>query len=118
MATNLQQDGTTLDWHNTTDKTVLSGQPVAVGGLVGVAHNDIPAGLWGVLHMVGVFVLPKLTDETWNAGDKLYLDATGALTAKADDGGAKAKAVASPLAGSAWSDGEAGQESAPVRLGF
>ncbi|MGQ6036559.1 DUF2190 family protein [Serratia sp. IR-2025] len=116
MATNLQQDGTTLDWHNTTAETVLSGQPVAVGGLVGVAHNDIPAGLWGVLHMVGVFVLPKLADETWKAGDKLHLDATGSLTAKSGDGGADA--VASPLAGSAWSDVEAGQESAPVRLGF
>ncbi|HBC7448642.1 DUF2190 family protein [Serratia marcescens] len=116
MATNLQQDGTTLDWHNTTAETVLSGQPVAVGGLVGVAHNDIPAGLWGVLHTVGVFVLPKVADETWAVGDKVYLDATGALTAKATDGAEAAAAF--PLAGSAWSAGEAGQEDAPVRLGF
>lgn len=116
MATNLQQDGTTLDWKNTTANLIESGQPVAAGALVGIAHNDIPASLWGVLHMVGVFVVPKLADETWKAGSKLYLDPTGALTAKADDGATQA--VAHPFAGSAWSDGEAGQESAPVRLGY
>lgn len=116
MATNLQQDGTTLDMKNTTATLITSGQPVVAGTLVGIAHNDIPAGLWGVLHMVGVFEVPKLADETWQAGSRLYLDPTGALTAKADDGATTP--VSHPFAGSAWSDGEAGQESAPVRLGY
>lgn len=116
MAKNLQQNGTTLDYENTSAKLIESGQPVAVGGIVGVAHADIPAGAWGVLHTVGVFVLPKVADETWAVGDKVYLDATGALTAKATDGAETAAAL--PLAGSAWSAGEAGQEDAPVRLGF
>nr|SAY44346.1 Uncharacterised protein [Serratia marcescens] len=114
MAKNLQQDGTTLDYENTSAKLIESGQPVAVGGIVGVAHADIPAGSWGVLHTVGVFVLPKVADDTWGVGDKVYLNTSGALTAKATDGAT----TALPFAGSAWSASEAGQEDAPVRLGF
>ncbi len=44
MAKNLQQDGTTLDYENTSATLIESGQPVAVGGIVGVAHADIPQG--------------------------------------------------------------------------
>lgn len=60
MATNYYQDGTTMDWSNSTGKDVKSGEPVAVGQFMGVAHGDIPDGGEGVLHTTGVFVLPKV----------------------------------------------------------
>ncbi|STA77339.1 capsid cement protein [Citrobacter koseri] len=46
MAKNYQQDGNTLDFHNTGAADIHSGEAVLSGALVGVAHDDIPAGLW------------------------------------------------------------------------
>lgn len=111
MANNYQQDGTTLDYHNAGVDAVSSGTLVAVSGIVGVAHSDIPAGEWGTLHMVGVFVLPKAAEEI-AAGQKLYL-AGGKLTvAKGDD------ATPNPVVGSAWGAAEADDADVAVRLGF
>lgn len=53
MAKNYQQDGNTLDFQNTGATDIHSGDAVLSGALVGVAHDDIPAGLWGVLHTTG-----------------------------------------------------------------
>ncbi|SQA82252.1 Uncharacterized conserved protein [Citrobacter freundii] len=111
MANNYQQDGTTLDYHNAGVDAVSSGALVAVGGIAGVAHSDIPAGEWGTLHMAGVFVLPKAAEEI-AAGQKLYL-AGGKLTvAKGDD------ATPNPVVGSAWGAAEADCADVAVRLGF
>ncbi|EAO4202523.1 DUF2190 family protein [Salmonella enterica] len=111
MANNYQQDGTTLDYHNADADAVSSGALVAVGGIAGVAHSDIPAGEWGTLHMAGVFVLPKVAEDI-AAGQKLYL-AGGKLTvAKGDD------ATPNPVVGSAWAAAEAGDADVAVRLGF
>jgi predicted RecA/RadA family phage recombinase len=44
MAKNYQQDGTTLDFQNTGATDIHSGDAVLSGALVGVAHDDIPAG--------------------------------------------------------------------------
>lgn len=111
MSKNYYQDGNTMDWNNSTGKTVVSGQAVAVGNITGVAHGDIQDGESGVLHMTGVFILPKVADETWPRGTKLYLDDLGLLTAvvPAD------KAV---VAGTAWITSGAGEADSHVRLGF
>ncbi|EKZ5661573.1 DUF2190 family protein [Klebsiella aerogenes] len=111
MATNYYQDGKTMDWSNSTGKDVVSGQAVAVGNIMGVAHANIPNGGDGVLHMVGVFILPKVAEETWQRGAKLYLNAESLLTAVAPD----ADAV---VAGTAWITSGAGEADTHVRLGF
>ncbi|WP_337025189.1 capsid cement protein [Pantoea anthophila] len=111
MATNYQQDGRTIDYQNTGETEIQSGEAVVVGALVGVAHDDILAGLGGVLHTFGVFVLPKAA-ESIVTGQKLYL-ADGKVTAEAGE-----TAAPNPLAGTAWADAEAGDETVAVRLGF
>lgn len=111
MATNYQQDGRTIDYLNTGETEIQSGEAVVVGALVGVAHDDILAGLGGVLHTAGVFVLPKAA-EAILTGQKLYL-AGGKVTAEAGEASAP-----NPLAGTAWADAEAADESVAVRLGF
>jgi len=117
MASNYQQDGTTLDYLNETDNDILSGDSVVVADLVGVAHADIPAGLWGVLHTAGVFLLPKAAEEII-AGQTLYLVA-GKLTGSAQTAGDEGEAgTANPVAGKAWASAGAADESVPVRLGF
>lgn len=107
MATNYQQDGNTMDWNNSTGKSVESGQVVAVSNIAGVAHGDIPAGQWGVLHMTGVFVLPKANGAV-TQGQKLYL-ANGKLTVTADQ---------NPLVGVAWDAADKDAVAVAVRLGF
>lgn len=111
MATNYYEDGNTMDWNNGTGKNVVSGQAVAVGNITGVAHGDIPAGEAGVLHMTGVFILPKVAEEMWPRGTKLYLDDAGLVTAVA----AEADAV---VVGTAWITNNAGEAETHVRLGF
>lgn len=107
MAANYYEDGTTMDWSNSTGNLVLSGQAVAVGAITGVAHADIPDGAQGVLHMAGVFILPKVADEAWARGALLYLNADGLLTAEAGE----------VIAGSAWISSNAGEAESRVRLG-
>ncbi|EFI2815371.1 TPA: DUF2190 family protein [Escherichia coli] len=111
MANNYQQDGTTLDYLNAGAEAILSGTPVAVGGITGVAHDDIPAGEWGTLHMTGVFVLPKTT-EAIATGQRLYL-ADGKLTVAGGE-----DAAPNPVVGTAWAAAEAADTDVAVRLGF
>ena len=99
MAKNYYADGKTMDWTNGTGQNYLSGDPVPVGSVVGVAHADIPVDSEGVLHMCGVWVLPKNGADTWARGDKLYLiPDTGLVTNAADDGAG----IPYPVAGIAW----------------
>ncbi|MBT0721071.1 DUF2190 family protein [Rosenbergiella collisarenosi] len=116
MAKNYYQDGTTLDWGNKTDKKVLSGQPVIVGNIVGIALGNIAAGAEGVLKMSGVFVLNAIRDESWAQGAKLYLTQEGLLTLKADDG--DKPAVKHAYAGVAWTEHRVGDDSSAVRLAY
>lgn len=110
MATNYQQAGTTLDFNNTGNAIIMSGDAVAVGGITGVAHDDIPPGLWGTLHMTGVFVLPKV-DEPVGTGQALYLS-DGRLTVQAKAGNKDL-----PFAGHAWESADAATPVVAVRLG-
>lgn len=117
MAKNYVQDGTTMDWTNITGKVVNSGAAVQVGDIVGVAHDSIKAGAVGVLHMCGVFELPKTSSDTWVAGTRLYLDPETGLITLAEDDGATTP-VPHPVAGIAWSGVNAGVGTGLVRLGF
>jgi predicted RecA/RadA family phage recombinase len=114
MAKNYYEDGNTMDWHNSTGKDVVSGQPVAVGAVVGVANHDIPSDAHGVLMMTGVFVLPKVDTETWARGARLWLSADGKLTALDKDTNAKANTYI----GTSWITTDPGTPEGHVRLGF
>jgi predicted RecA/RadA family phage recombinase len=52
---------------------VVSGQVVAVGGLVGVATEPIAATKLGALAIVGQFELDLATGKTFSAGDPVYV---------------------------------------------
>lgn len=115
MAKNYYQDGTTMDWSNSTGKHYLSGDPVPVGEFTGVAHGDIPDGTSGVLHTVGVWILPKNGTETWPRGAKVYLiPGTGKVTLEADDGAGENY----PVVGTAWITVNPSDTACRVRLGF
>jgi len=113
MAKNYYQDGATMDWHNGTGEAVVSGQPVIVGSIVGIAQHNIQDGGDGVLMMAGVFVLPKVAADTWPRGERLFLSKTGELTSKAKDGSDD-----NAFAGSAWITTNANDVEGRVRLGF
>lgn len=113
MAKNYYQDGNTMDWHNGTAKAVVSGQPVVVGAITGIAQHDIAVGSDGVLMMTGVFVLPKVASETWQRGARLWLTKDGKLTVSAKDG-----TDDNALAGTAWITTNASDSEGRVRLGF
>jgi predicted RecA/RadA family phage recombinase len=117
MAKNYYQDGTTMDWSNSTGADYKSGDPVPVGEITGVAHGDIPNGAAGVLHVMGVWVLPKNTGDAWDRGDKVYLiPDTGLVTNVPDDGAATPTPY--PVAGTAWVTVGAADVECRVRLGF
>ncbi len=113
MAKNYYQDGNTMDWHNGTAKAVVSGQPVIVGAITGIAQHDIAIDSDGVLMMTGVFVLPKVATETWQRGARLWLTKDGKLSANAKDG-----TDDNAVAGTAWITTNANEPEGRVRLGF
>ncbi|MEZ2586141.1 DUF2190 family protein [Kluyvera intermedia] len=113
MAKNYYQDGNTMDWHNGTAKAVVSGQPVVVGAITGIAQHDIPVDSDGVLMMTGVFVLPKVASETWQRGTRLWLTKDGKLSGNAKDG-----TDDNAVAGTAWITTNPNEAEGRVRLGF
>lgn len=94
MAKNRICDGNVLTYTNTTGADILSGSPVVIGALLGVALVDINDDLSGSVAIEGVYELPK-GSVTITQGVKLYWDAdsipvggstgTGALTTTATD---------------------------------
>lgn len=113
MAKNYYQDGSTMDWKNGTGKDVVSGQPVIVGDLIGIAQHDIPVDADGELMMTGVFVLPKVAAGTWQRGVQLWLTKDGKLTSDEKDG-----TDANAFAGTAWITTNPNDPEGRVRLGF
>lgn len=59
MANNVVEDGNTIIHTNGSGSAISAGAAVAVNNQIGVAHDDIPDTEDGVLHMSGVFSLPK-----------------------------------------------------------
>jgi predicted RecA/RadA family phage recombinase len=96
--------------NHTPSGNVAVGEVVAVGGLIGVATAAIAADTLGTLNIVGQYELDLASDETFSAGDAVYVDdseATDSGTffgyAVADSASGKVKAVliqSPPSAGS------------------
>lgn len=116
MAKNYVEDGHTMDWTNTSDKTVASGDLVVVGTLCGVAAGDIVPGADGVLLTTGVFTLPKVEVEV-TAGAALFISADGILTtASTTAGEGEEPATENLRVGTAWADAAAADKTVAVRL--
>jgi predicted RecA/RadA family phage recombinase len=65
---------------------VISGDPVLIGAIFGVANFTAAATLDVEIDTVGVFTLPKATGAAWAVGDPLYFDAVAKnLTKTAGD---------------------------------
>jgi predicted RecA/RadA family phage recombinase len=56
--------------------TVLSGAPVLVGSLFGVAGHDALIGADVAINTAGVFDLPKTAAQAWTVGALLYWSGT------------------------------------------
>lgn len=62
---------------------VLSGAPVLIGKLFGIAARDALAGMPLDLVTTGVFTLSKVSTQPLAIGDKLYFDAAAGLVTTA-----------------------------------
>jgi predicted RecA/RadA family phage recombinase len=107
MAKNFVQPGNVLDYTNGTGSDIASGDVVVIGGLLGVALDDIADGDAGVVQITGVFTLPKVSGAVIAQGESLVWDVTAgafddnqATPATDDVSGAAAVAAA------AGADGE------------
>lgn len=68
---NFIQIGKILDYTNTTDENIASGDLVVFGALAGVAETDIPVGETGSVKLEGVYQIAK-SAGAFAQGDKLY----------------------------------------------
>lgn len=51
---------------------VVSGRPVIIGSLIGIASVTAAEGLPFVLNRDGVYRLPKVSAQAWTQGSKIY----------------------------------------------
>lgn len=111
MATNYQQDGTTLNYTNGTGAAILSGAAVVIGGLLAVAIADIGTDETGAVLTEGVFVLPK-GSEAIEAGQAVDFDVSeGAVDMidAADSGDLTGCGVA-------WQSADAGDGTVAIKI--
>jgi predicted RecA/RadA family phage recombinase len=80
------QDGVYIDYTPSSD--VSAGTIVIQGDLVGVTIRPIPANTVGALAVAGVFDVKKAQATVFNAGAKVYWDATNEVAVTSDGGGA------------------------------
>ena len=99
MATNYVQEGSTLDYTNSTGSDIASGDVVVVGGTLAVALVDIANGDSGTVATDGVFTVPKVSGAVFSQGASLTYDVSAgafddnqATPASGDITGAAARA--------------------------
>lgn len=73
---NYIQKGDTVDWVNGTGSAVVSGQPVFIGNLPGIATGDIANTKTGEVRVVGIFLLAKTTSLVITVGDRVFWNTT------------------------------------------
>lgn len=76
------QPGHTLDYPNTTSATIPANTIVSLVSRVGVIGMDIKAGETGVVHVEGVFKMPKINGAL-DMGTLVYLNSAGSITSSA-----------------------------------
>jgi predicted RecA/RadA family phage recombinase len=76
MSKNYVAQGMTLDYDNT-GAAISSGDVVVVGNIIGVAKDDIAATTGtGVLDIVGVFTIPKVSTAVIAQGEGVIWDSS------------------------------------------
>lgn len=109
MANNFRQDGKTLEYTNS-GAALASGDARVVSQEVGIAHDDIANGEDGVLHMEGVWRVPKATGQAWVRGEAVNVDVNGEFTTGAAGGGGLTGA------GIVWADAASGDTTGEVKI--
>lgn len=100
------QRGESLDYRNTTTKTIEAGTVVTLKSRIGVIGGDIIPGEMGTVHMTGVFEFPKADTNEIPMGTLVYYDGTGITATAGTD----------TPAGYAAADAAAGENSINVKL--
>ena len=101
---NFVQSGDTVSFTAAAD--TLSGAPVLIGSLFGVAVADVKNGDPGEMMLSGVFDLPKTTGQAWTIGQLLYWSGTAVTNV----------ASTNKLIGAALSASASGDTTGRVRL--
>lgn len=65
-----------IPYTNATSATIVSGQVVVIGDMIGIAVADIAAGAAGYLEIDGVHTLAATTNEAYVQGQQLYWKAS------------------------------------------
>ena len=72
MATNYVQEGNVIEF--TATQAYSSGDVVVIGGLLGIALNNVANGAQGQAQIKGVFSVPKVSAAVIAAGESLTYD--------------------------------------------
>ena len=91
------QNGNFIDY--TAESAVTAGDVIVIGALVGIAPYDIAAGSTGVIATSGVFSIVAANGASITAGDVVYIDEDGNVTATASHSGSGSTSVANAEAG-------------------
>lgn len=78
------QRGEAIDFTNNTGAAIEANEIVTFGSHIGVAGAPIAKGETGILHVNGVFEMPKKENEAIEAGTDVYYSSEG-VTATAGD---------------------------------
>lgn len=112
MATNYIQPGNVIPF--TAAATVVAGQVVRVGQLLGVSLSDVANGAAGEAQITGIFTVPKVSGAVIANGESLVWDASAA--AFDDNLATPASGDVSGAAAVAFEAAGAGVTSIAVRL--
>lgn len=99
MTTKYIEAGDTIDYTNGGGSTIAANSVVVVGGMICIAHDDIPAGSTGVLHSTGVFEAPKVAAADIAQGTRVMWDVSAGAF---DDSAATPAAGDITLGATAW----------------
>ncbi len=97
MAKNHVQQGKKMPWTNGTGSDVVSGEVVALAGMIGVAMGAIADGESGTLAICEVFTLAKEAPLVITQGDDVYWDDANNNIDKTDTNVPAGKCFASAL---------------------
>ncbi|MCI8950043.1 MAG: DUF2190 family protein [Lachnospiraceae bacterium] len=89
------QQGSSLDYINVTDETIVYGTVIELVSRIGVAGCDIPSGETGAIVVEGVFEIPKTDAAQIPMGMSVYFDGNG-ITSSAEGEKKEGQGMAEP----------------------
>lgn len=109
------QKGESIDYVNGTNKSIAAGDVVVIGDHIGISGTDIPAGMTGSLHVVGVYELDNTSENGITIGTNVYWDGVG--ISEKEKTGTGDSAVPNASAGYAIAGARAGDKRIIVKVG-